>query len=109
MERKLMIARTRVSIALLCLAVALSSCGTVPTADHDAATPLASWAEGPAKAAIMEFVARVTDPDHPDFVPEEERIAVFDNDGTLWAEQPTYFQLLFAMERGGKSLDDIAW
>ena len=44
-------------------------------------------------------MARVTDPDGPDFVPEPERIATFDNDGTLWSEKPVYFQLLFAMDR----------
>jgi hypothetical protein len=58
-----------------------------------------SWSDGPARSAIVDFVARVTDPESPDFVPEPERIATFDNDGTLWAEQPMYFQLLFAIDR----------
>ncbi|MEJ2580228.1 MAG: HAD family hydrolase [Acidobacteriota bacterium] len=61
--------------------------------------PLSSWNEGAAKQAIVDFVARVTDPAGPDFVPEAERIAVFDNDGTLWSEQPAYFQLFFAIDR----------
>ena len=58
-----------------------------------------SWNDGPAKQSIVEFVAKVTKPGSPDFVPEPERIAIFDNDGTLWSEQPAYFQLLFAMDR----------
>ena len=64
-----------------------------------AGDPLPSWNEGPRKAAIVEFVRRVTTQGGPDFVPVERRIATFDNDGTLWAEKPAYFQLLFAMDR----------
>jgi len=61
--------------------------------------PLHSWnATGP-KAAVRSFVERVTKPGSPDFVPVAERIAVFDNDGTLWAEQPIYFQVQFALDR----------
>src|SRR5262245_19720943 len=62
------------------------------------ADTLPSWRDGAAKAAIVRFVARVTTKG-PDYVPAAERIAVFDNDGTLWAEQPAYFQLLFAFDR----------
>jgi hypothetical protein len=58
-----------------------------------------SWNDGAAKRAITDFVARVTTKDGPDFVPPVERIAVFDNDGTLWAEQPMYFQLAFILDR----------
>ena len=65
------------------------------------ADPLPSWNAGPAKTAITGYVARVTRPG-ADFVPPPERIAVFDNDGTLWAEQPIYFQFAFAMERIGQ-------
>jgi hypothetical protein len=61
--------------------------------------PLPSWNDGPAKQAIKMFVAKVTTAGSPDFVPVPERIATFDNDGTLWAEQPVYFQLLFAIDR----------
>jgi hypothetical protein len=61
--------------------------------------PLPSWSDGKAKQAIVEFVAKVTKAGAPDFVPPAERIATFDNDGTLWAEQPMYFQLLFALDR----------
>jgi phosphoserine phosphatase len=64
-----------------------------------AADPLPSWQDGAAKSAIVEFIGNVTRSGSPDFVPEPERIAVFDNDGTLWAEQPMYFQLFFAIDR----------
>jgi hypothetical protein len=64
-----------------------------------AADPLPSWNDGPAKSAIVEFVGTVTKEGSPGFVPPEERIATFDNDGTLWAEQPAYVQLLFALDR----------
>jgi len=61
--------------------------------------PLPSWNDGPAKQAITRFVADTTKEGSPKFVPPAERIAVFDNDGTLWAEQPLYFQLLFGLDR----------
>ena len=61
--------------------------------------PLASWGDTPPKKAITTFVERVTKTGGPDFVAASERIAVFDNDGTLWAEQPMYFQLAFALDR----------
>nr|WP_244406152.1 HAD family hydrolase [Methylocella silvestris] len=61
--------------------------------------PLPSWAEGHAKAAIVAFVDRVTRDGGADFVPPPERIAAFDNDGTLWSEQPYYFQLAFTVDR----------
>jgi phosphoserine phosphatase len=64
-----------------------------------AADPLPSWRAGANKQAIVDFVTRVTDPRHVEHVPLPERIAVFDNDGTLWAEQPMYFQVLFAFDR----------
>ena len=64
-----------------------------------AADPLPSWNEGPAKKAIVEFVMKVTRPGSPDFVPVPERIATFDNDGTLWCEQPVPVQLYFAIDR----------
>jgi len=60
---------------------------------------LPSWNDTPAKGAIIEFVTRVTEKGGPDFVPPVERIAVFDNDGTLWTEQPFYVQGIFAFER----------
>jgi phosphoserine phosphatase len=61
--------------------------------------PLPSWNERAAKRAILDFVAAVTSEGSPDFVPEPARIAVFDNDGTLWVEQPYYNQLAFALDR----------
>jgi phosphoglycolate phosphatase-like HAD superfamily hydrolase len=61
--------------------------------------PLPSWKDGAAKKSIVEFVARVTREGGPDFVPPSQRVATFDNDGTLWAEQPMYFQFLFALDR----------
>lgn len=64
-----------------------------------AADPLSSWNDGPAKQAIVEFVNKTTDPASPDFVPVEERITTFDNDGTLWVEHPVYTQLTFALDR----------
>lgn len=64
-----------------------------------ASDPLPSWNDNTAKQSVMEFVERVTDEGSPDFVPVEERIATFDNDGTLWSEQPYYFQLAFALDR----------
>jgi hypothetical protein len=64
-----------------------------------AADPLPSWNDGKARQSIVTFVERVTKEGTPHFVPAAERIAVFDNDGTLWAEQPMYFQLLFALDR----------
>ena len=63
------------------------------------ADPLPSWRSSASKAAILDFVSAVTDPGGPDYRTPAERIAVFDNDGTLWAEQPVYFQLLFSVDR----------
>jgi haloacid dehalogenase-like hydrolase len=61
--------------------------------------PLASWRDTGPKKAIIAFVEKVTKEGSPDFVPSPERIATFDNDGTLWSEQPMYFQGLFALDR----------
>lgn len=64
-----------------------------------AGDPLPSWDEGKAKHSIVAFVEKVTKPASPEFVPVTERIATFDNDGTLWAEQPMYFQAFFIFDR----------
>ena len=64
-----------------------------------ATNPLPSWNDGPAKRSIIEFVEKVTTPGSPDFIPVPERIATFDNDGTLWCEQPLPVQLYFALDR----------
>jgi phosphoglycolate phosphatase-like HAD superfamily hydrolase len=66
-----------------------------PTIQED---PLPSWKTGDTKASIIAFVEKVSTPG-PDFVPVEDRIATFDNDGNLWAEQPAYFQLFFAVDQ----------
>jgi hypothetical protein len=63
------------------------------------ADPLPSWNDGDAKARIIGFVDSVTDPASADYVTPSDRIAVFDNDGTLWAEKPVYFQFIFALDR----------
>jgi len=78
---------------VLACAIAL----TAPLAS--AADPLPSWNDGRTKQSVVEFVAKVTTAGSPDFVPVAERIATFDNDGTLWAEQPMYFQFFFVLDR----------
>lgn len=80
-------------LALFALALCLSSGASV------AADPLPSWNDGNSKKAIVDFVGRVSKKGGADYVPPEDRIAVFDNDGTLWAEQPMYVQLAFVLDR----------
>jgi hypothetical protein len=89
-------AMKRALLAVLTFGFALTIGGlaTAQTAD-----PLPSWNNAKAKKSIIEFVAKVTKKSSPHFVPPSERIATFDNDGTLWAEQPMYFQLFFALDR----------
>ncbi len=82
-------AATRVLAVLLALLASAAS----------AADPLPSWNDGPAKRAIVDFVARVTDPRDKAFVAPADRIAAFDNDGTLWCEQPLYVEMVFALDR----------
>ncbi len=105
--------RTHQSVAAICIAALLlflipactpgsSSDSPSPTDEGQAAAladPLPSWNDGEVKSSIVAFVQRVTDEAGPEFVSPEERIAVFDNDGTLWSEQPLYFQLFFALDR----------
>ena len=76
--------------------LALSSAPFVAQAQADA---LPSWNEGPAKQALLDFVARTTAMGGRDWIPVPERITCFDNDGTLWTEQPMYVQVTFAMDR----------
>jgi len=85
--------------SLLALSAAVFGSPVVGFAKADASDPLPSWTNGTAKQAIIAFVARVTTEQGADFAPTAERIASFDNDGTLWAEQPYYFQLAFAFDR----------
>ena len=78
------------------LSASLRSTSALAQAQRD---PLPSWNDGATKASILDFVARVTTQGGPDFVPVDQRIATFDNDGTLWVEQPMYVQLAFALDR----------
>jgi phosphoserine phosphatase len=97
-------------ILLIAIAMNLSlsckqSAGSEPTSstqamvEEEAKDPLPSWNEGATKRAIISYVESISDPGTPDFIPEADRIATFDNDGTLWSEQPVYFQLFFALDR----------
>ena len=85
--------RTLLAVLAVCV---LAGATAQATAQADA---LPSWNEGPAKARILAFVQAVTEPGGKSYVPPADRIAVFDNDGTLWSEQPAYFQLMFAIDR----------
>jgi phosphoserine phosphatase len=82
----------RLFVLLLC-AVLLGGCATVRL------DPLPSWSDGPARQAILDFVHKTTDATSPQFVPPDQRIATFDQDGTLWVEQPLYTQVSFALDR----------
>ncbi|WP_342729171.1 HAD family hydrolase [Bradyrhizobium sp. B097] len=88
-------ARQAVFVTLLAFGCGVIQCREV----RAQADPLPSWNDGAAKTAITDFVARVTRQGSADFVAPAERIATFDNDGTLWTEQPFYFQLAFALDR----------
>ena len=72
---------------------------TKPASAQATGTPLASWNDGPAKQAILDFVRATTDQASPKFVPPEERIATFDQDGTLWVEHPMYTFVTYSLER----------
>jgi len=77
----------------------ISACQNGGNFNKSVDDPLPSWNDGDSKQAIAEFVNAVTDLNSPDYVAPADRIATFDNDGTLWAEQPYYFQLQFALDR----------
>ncbi|MCC6679116.1 MAG: haloacid dehalogenase-like hydrolase [Phycisphaerales bacterium] len=93
--------RSFVRIACVLFTFTLGLTGAASAADdsREAPDPLPSWNDTPARSAILEFVRVSTTEGSPGFIPPEERIAVFDNDGTLWAEHPMYFQLAFAIDR----------
>lgn len=91
----MMITHSVRGIPAIVLACVLASLTTTVFADE----PLASWNDGKAKQSIITFVEKVTRPGSPDFVRPEERIATFDNDGTLWTEQPMYVQAFFVFDR----------
>lgn len=80
----------------LTLLVAMLVVGVATAQSTD---PLPSWNDGTTKRSIVEFVQKATTPGTPDFVPPDARVATFDNDGTLWAEKPMYFQVFFALDR----------
>ena len=88
------------SMPTMPLAVTAPRCdASLPAAPRRQPTRCPRGTTAAAKKAIVDFVEKVTKEGSPDFVPAAERIATFDNDGTLWAEQPMYFQLLFALDR----------
>ncbi len=89
----------RTALKPIAMAATLIGALVLTTVASQAADPLPSWNDGPAKQSIVAFVAKVTKPGSPDFVPVPERIATFDNDGTLWCEQPLPVQLYFALDR----------
>jgi phosphoserine phosphatase len=84
--------------SVLLFALCLSVASAQPQGQHTI-DPLPSWKEGKTKQSILAFVKKVTDKSNTEYVPPAERIAVFDNDGTLWSEQPMYFQLAFVLDR----------
>ena len=89
---------------LAALAAFAAASGTLTPAPAEAqvavpGNPLPSWNDGPAKKAILDFIHATTDPASKDFVPPEERIATFDQDGTLWVEHPIYSQLVYCLDR----------
>jgi len=87
-------------LSSICLAILFAVFALTPLMPAQAQSdPLPSWNDGAAKVRIVEFVRAVTDKTGRDYVEGPERIAVFDNDGTLWSEQPAYFQLIFAIDR----------
>ena len=92
------IASRRFMLGVLAALPTLPALFATATAQAQTA-PLASWNDGPAKQAILDFVKATTDRASPNFVPPEDRIATFDQDGTLWVEHPLYAQALFALDR----------
>src|SRR5258707_313302 len=91
----------RSSVGLIILIVAVSGLFTAFTKKPGKEDPLPSWNETPAKKTIVEFVHKTTDKGSPGFVKPEDRIATFDQDGTLWVEHPLYSQLMYCRDRGG--------
>lgn len=75
------------------------ACSPKQEQSREVIDPLPSWNESTVKSAIMDYVENVTLASSPSFIPKQDRIATFDNDGTLWAEQPLYFQFFFAIDR----------
>ncbi len=90
---------------ILIICILFLSCKNDSTSENPLAPtsknidPLPSWNEGTTKQSIIDFITSTTEEGNPDFIPAQDRIACFDNDGTLWTEQPMYFQLAFAIDR----------
>jgi hypothetical protein len=106
--KKIQISRRAAEALLFAVALVATACAgpsaqpadqATSTAQATAAAPLPSWNDGQTRQSILEFVKKVTTAGSPDFVPEPERVATFDNDGTLWSEQPMYVQLAFILDR----------
>ena len=95
LEARRALDRTQIGI-ILTLGLALLFGCQAAAPDLDA---LPSWNNGAAKQSIVDFVSKVTREGGPVYIAPTERIAVFDNDGTLWSEQPMYFQLEFALDQ----------
>jgi len=98
--------QTAIGIYLLPVLLLVATACTAPSEDATPGTaaletkdPLPSWNDGSAKQAIISYIGSVTDSGGNTFIPVDDRIATFDNDGTLWSEQPAYFQLFFALDR----------
>ena len=91
----------RVLLSTIATLPVLSTLRTVPASAQTTTSSgaLPSWNEGPAKQAILDFVRDTTDRASPKFVPPEERIATFDQDGTLWVEHPIYSQMVYCLDR----------
>src|ERR1700745_3500407 len=85
---------TKVKSSVVAVALTGLSLGLIRAQD-----PLPSWNDGPAKQAIVEFVKATTTQGSPEFVPPEERVATFDQDGTLWGEHPMYTQVMYVLEK----------
>src|SRR5215471_2805605 len=90
--------RFLVGLLALLLIIDLTAWGLTPAAATAATDPLPSWNDGPSKQAIVDYVTRVTKEGGPDYVGPKDRLATFDNDGTLWIEQPIYTQFVFAID-----------
>jgi FMN phosphatase YigB (HAD superfamily) len=89
-------------IFALFLVFAVFSCNNTPEdkkTNHKKKDPLSSWNDSESKKRIMDYVELISNKESENYIPKEDRIATFDNDGTLWAEQPMYFQLIFALSR----------
>src|SRR6187402_1271399 len=93
----------KTTVALFALFSILAGCKQEPKATEETSTPptdpLPSWNEGASKKAIIDFVTKTTTEGSAYFIPVTDRIACFDNDGTLWSEQPLYFQFISALDR----------